>query len=88
MNLLGLIIFDEQHRFGVNQRQKLKNKGNYPDILSMSATPIPRTYALTIYGDTDISSIKTKPSGSKDVKTIFKEADVVKKTEGNTMYVK
>ena len=70
---LGLIITDEQHRFGVNQRQKLKNKGNYPDILSMSATPIPRTYALTIYGDMDVSSIKTRPNGRKNIITIFKE---------------
>ena len=70
---LGLVITDEQHRFGVNQRDSLKNKGTYPDILSMSATPIPRTYALTIYGDTDISSIKTKPEGRKEVITYFKK---------------
>jgi len=70
---LGLIITDEQHRFGVNQRQKLKEKGEYPDILSMSATPIPRTYALTIYGDTEVSNIKTRPSGRKEIITIFKE---------------
>lgn len=69
---LGLIITDEQHRFGVNQRKNLINKGEYPDVLSMSATPIPRTYALTIYGDMDVSSIKTKPSGRKEVKTYFK----------------
>ena len=70
---LGLIITDEQHRFGVNQRKKLKEKGNFPDVLSMSATPIPRTYALTIYGDMDISNIKTRPSGRKEIITIFKE---------------
>ena len=70
---LGLVITDEQHRFGVNQRDIFKNKGISPDILSMSATPIPRTYALTIYGDTDISSIKTKPIGRKEVTTIFKK---------------
>lgn len=70
---LGLIITDEQHRFGVNQRQKLKEKGEYPDILSMSATPIPRTYALTIYGDIDVSNIKTRPTGRKDIITMFKE---------------
>lgn len=69
---LGLIITDEQHRFGVNQRKKFKNKGISPDILSMSATPIPRTYALTIYGDMDVSSIKTKPVGRKEVITYFK----------------
>ena len=66
---LGLVITDEQHRFGVNQRCAIKNKGISPDVLSMSATPIPRTYALTIYGDMEISSIKTKPNGRKDVIT-------------------
>lgn len=71
-NNLGLVITDEQHRFGVNQREIFKNKGIMPDILSMSATPIPRTYALTIYGDMEISSIKTKPSGRKEVITYFK----------------
>ena len=70
---LGLVITDEQHRFGVNQRNTFKNKGISPDVLSMSATPIPRTYALTIYGDMEISSIKTKPQGRKDVITYFKK---------------
>lgn len=69
---LGLVITDEQHRFGVNQRASLKNKGLLPDTLYMSATPIPRTFALTIYGDMDISNIKTKPSGRKEIKTIIK----------------
>lgn len=69
---LGLVITDEQHRFGVNQRASLKNKGLLPDILYMSATPIPRTFALTIYGDMDISNIKTKPKGRKEIKTIIK----------------
>lgn len=70
---LGLVITDEQHRFGVNQRNTFKSKGISPDILSMSATPIPRTYALTIYGDTDISIIKSKPMGRKSITTIFKK---------------
>lgn len=70
---LGLVITDEQHRFGVNQRNTFKNKGTSPDVLSMSATPIPRTYALTIYGDMDVSSIKTKPEGRKEVITYFKK---------------
>lgn len=75
---LGLVITDEQHRFGVNQRTEFKNKGVSPDVLSMSATPIPRTYALTIYGDMDVSSITTKPSGRKEVKTYFKkEKDIL-----------
>lgn len=79
---LGLVITDEQHRFGVNQRSKFKNKGIYPDVLLMSATPIPRTYALTIYGDTEISSIKTKPIGRKDVITYFKkEKDILQVLE-------
>lgn len=69
---LGLVITDEQHRFGVNQRANLKNKGLLPDTLYMSATPIPRTFALTIYGDMDISNIKTKPAGRKEIKTIIK----------------
>ena len=69
---LGLVITDEQHRFGVNQRGNLKNKGITPDILYMSATPIPRTYALTLYGDMDISSIRSMPKGRKPVKTILK----------------
>ena len=72
-NNLGLVITDEQHRFGVNQRANLKNKGINPDILYMSATPIPRTYALTIYGDMDVSIIKTMPSGRVEVKTLLKK---------------
>lgn len=69
---LGLVITDEQHRFGVNQRANLKNKGISVDVLYMSATPIPRTYALTIYGDMDISTIKQLPSGRKEVKTFVR----------------
>lgn len=66
---LGLVITDEQHRFGVNQRKKLKDKGNKVDFLLMSATPIPRTLASTLYGDMDISTIKTMPQGRKQVIT-------------------
>lgn len=75
---LGLVITDEQHRFGVNQRNSLRNKGVLPDILYMSATPIPRTYALTVYGDMDVSLIKTKPSGRKEIKTIIKSEKEIK----------
>ena len=77
-NSLGLVITDEQHRFGVNQRSNLKNKGITPDILYLSATPIPRTYALTIYGDMDVSSIKVMPSGRKDIVTILKNSSEIK----------
>lgn len=66
---LGLVVTDEQHRFGVCQRESLQNKGDYPDMLFMSATPIPRTYALTLYGDMDTSIIKQKPHGRKDIIT-------------------
>lgn len=72
---LGFVITDEQHRFGVNQRIALKNKSDVTDVLMMSATPIPRTYALTVYGDTDISSIKTLPKGRLPVITINKRFD-------------
>lgn len=75
---LGLVITDEQHRFGVNQRNILINKGINPDILSMSATPIPRTYAITLYGDMKVTSIKTKPQGRKDVITVIKKDDEIK----------
>ena len=68
-NNLGLVITDEQHRFGVNQRSNLQNKGMLCDVLYLSATPIPRTYALTIYGDMETSIIKTKPNGRKDIIT-------------------
>ncbi len=75
---LGLVITDEQHRFGVNQRANLKNKGIMPDVLYMSATPIPRTYALTIYGDMDITSIKEMPKGRKPVETYLKTEEEIK----------
>ncbi len=77
-NNLGLIITDEQHRFGVNQRKVLRNKGNMPDVLYMSATPIPRTYALTIYGDMDISTIKTLPKNKKEIITYVKNDKEIK----------
>ena len=75
---LGFVITDEQHRFGVNQRIVLKNKSDITDVLMMSATPIPRTYALTVYGDTNISSIKTLPKGRLPVITINKRFDKLK----------
>ena len=76
-NNLGLVVTDEQHRFGVNQRKTMQNKGIMTDILYTSATPIPRTYALSLYGDMDLSVIKTKPSGRKDIITkVVKENDI------------
>lgn len=66
---LGLVITDEQHRFGVNQRAVLADKGKNPNLLVMSATPIPRTLALAIYGDLDVTSIKELPKGRQPVET-------------------
>ncbi len=75
---LGLVITDEQHRFGVNQRANLQNKGKRSDTLYMSATPIPRTYALTIFGDMDVSTIKTRPKGRKKIHTVLKSEQEMK----------
>ena len=77
-NNLGLVITDEQHRFGVHQRANLQNKGIKPDVLYMSATPIPRTYALTIYGDMDVSIIKERPKGRQKIDTYVKKNSEIK----------
>lgn len=66
---LGMVITDEQHRFGVKQREDLIKKGQYPDVLVMSATPIPRTVAMVLYSDLDISIIDTMPAGRQKVET-------------------
>lgn len=66
---LGFVVTDEQHRFGVNQRKALKDKGKQVDFLVMSATPIPRTLAISLYGDMDVSTIKTMPLGRKKIVT-------------------
>ena len=95
-NNLGLVITDEQHRFGVHQRANLQNKGVKPDVLYMSATPIPRTYALTIFGDMDVSTIKERPKGRQKIDTYVKKNSEIKDVlgmmydelkEGNQVYV-
>jgi ATP-dependent DNA helicase RecG len=69
---LGLAVIDEQHRFGVMQRATLRSKGLHPDVLVMTATPIPRTLALTVYGDLDVSVIRDMPPGRLPIKTLAK----------------
>ena len=80
---LGLVITDEQHRFGIQQRAELEAKGRSPDVLIMTATPIPRTMALTIYGDLDVSTIKQLPPGRKPIKTYAVTSDIRNRVYSN-----
>jgi ATP-dependent DNA helicase RecG len=93
---LGLVVIDEQHRFGVEQRAALIGKGTAPDVLLLSATPIPRSLALTLYGDLDVSTLRERPPGRGEVRTAVRTApqrervlQFVEKecTEGRQAYV-
>lgn len=76
---LGLVITDEQHRFGVEQRRILREKGESPDVLFMTATPIPRTLAITVFGEMDVSVIDQMPSGRKKIETYWAKHDMLER---------
>ncbi|WP_088840552.1 ATP-dependent DNA helicase RecG [Listeria sp. ILCC797] len=79
---LGLVITDEQHRFGVDQRRILREKGEYPDVLFMTATPIPRTLAITAFGEMDVSIIDELPAGRKNIETFWVKHDMLERVIG------
>ncbi|GKU78515.1 ATP-dependent DNA helicase RecG [Paenibacillus sp. L3-i20] len=79
---LGLVVTDEQHRFGVNQRSILRRKGMNPDVLTMTATPIPRTLAITAFGDMDVSTLREMPRGRKPIKTYWVKHDAMDRVLG------
>ena len=95
-NRLGMVVVDEQHRFGVEQRNLLSKRHPIPHLLAMAATPIPRTLALTIYGDLDLSTIKELPKGRKPITTKLFENNEMEKvlsfvknevTKGNQAFI-
>lgn len=79
---LGLVITDEQHRFGVKQRRVLREKGGNPDVLFMTATPIPRTLAITVFGEMDVSIIDEMPAGRKAIETYWAKQDMLDRVLG------
>jgi ATP-dependent DNA helicase RecG len=79
---LGLVITDEQHRFGVEQRRVLREKGESPDVLFMTATPIPRTLAITVFGEMDVSVIDEMPAGRKTIETYWAKHDMLDRVLG------
>ncbi|UHA74024.1 ATP-dependent DNA helicase RecG [Paenibacillus sp. 481] len=79
---LSLVVTDEQHRFGVNQRSVLRRKGLNPDVLTMTATPIPRTLAITAFGDMEVSSIRERPAGRKPIKTYWVKHELLDRVLG------
>ncbi|UNK20255.1 ATP-dependent DNA helicase RecG [Paenibacillus sp. N3/727] len=79
---LGLVVTDEQHRFGVNQRSVLRRKGYNPDVLTMTATPIPRTMAITAFGDMDVSTLSERPKGRIPITTYWVKHDLMERVLG------
>ncbi|GGF85035.1 ATP-dependent DNA helicase RecG [Paenibacillus albidus] len=76
---LGMVVTDEQHRFGVNQRSVLRRKGYNPDVLTMTATPIPRTLAITVFGDMDVSTLSERPKGRVPITTYWVKHDLMER---------